>query len=240
MAFQPPGNFCRPVGNFCQADRGLDIRDIFLSTRNGSLGTIHAETMGNAVKRLYQRKNNTMYTGVIAHKVRRHKDRRTSGMDRRMSGMDRRMSGTDRRMSEITEPRQVGWFRRPQPAASVAARAAKSPFVLSISAEAAIRFAALNYDPRHLTGRKAGELAESLFWFGIHSKAEHFILAALAAGIAAKDDDDDVIFDEHDFIAMLELWPDPPRHRRQSIQLLLNSLRRIESLRGRLPPPSDG
>ena len=143
-----------------------------------------------------------------------------------------------------TAGRSAG-VRRPRAPASPAQRAAGDrPYFLTISEDAAFRYAALHYDPKRLTRRAARQLAETLRWFGIFSDADHAALADIIDPLGRGLDDRDRDTATYDMIALLEIRLDPwaadGEDRLNPLRPPLDALRRIHSLRHRLPPVDDG
>lgn len=135
--------------------------------------------------------------------------------------------------------------RRPRPPASPAQRAAGDrPYFLTISEDAAFRYAALHYDPKRLSRRGARRLAETLQWFGIFSEADHAALANIIDPLGRGLDDRDRDTATYDMIALLETRLDPKaadgEDRLNPVRPPLDALRRIHSLRHRLPPADNG
>ncbi len=143
-----------------------------------------------------------------------------------------------------TSGRSAG-VRRPRPPASPAQRAAGDrPYILTISEDAAFRYAALHYDPKRLTRRGARRLAETLQWFGIISEADHAALSDIVDPLGRGLDDRDRDTATYDMIALLEIQLDPwaakGEDRRNPLRPPLDALRRIHSLRHRLPQARHG
>lgn len=135
--------------------------------------------------------------------------------------------------------------RRPREPASPAQRAAGDrPYFLTISEAAAFRYAALHYDPKRLTQRAARRLAETLKWFDIISEADHAALADILDPLGRGLDERDRDMATYDLIALLETRLDPRSGDGEDgsdpLRPPLDVLRRIHSLRHRLPPADDG
>jgi hypothetical protein len=131
--------------------------------------------------------------------------------------------------------------RRPRPPASPAQRAGgERPYFLTISEDAAFRYAALHYDPKRLTRRAARRLAETLQWFGIISESEHAALADIIDPLGRGLEERDREAATFDMIALLEArldpWDTDGDTHANPLQPPLDALRRVHSLRHRLPP----
>ena len=139
-----------------------------------------------------------------------------------------------------TSGRSAG-VRRPRQPASPAQRAGGDrPYFLTISEDAAFRYAALHYDPKRLTRRAARRLAETLKWFGILAEAEHAALSDIIDPLGRGLDERDRDSATFDMIALLESrldpWDTDGEDRANPLRRPLAALRRVHSLRHRLPP----